>query len=271
MIGSLLAGLSNTATSLVFILALLLFLTAEAAGMDRRLATVATDRPNLATAFRAFARDTRSYLLATTVFGAIVGVLDGVGLAIIGIPLPVLWAILAWLTNYIPNIGFLLGLIPPALLGLFAGGWQDMLLVIGLYSVLNVVIRSLIQPRFVGDSVGLSATVSFVALIFWAWLLGPAGALLAISAPLLLKALLVDIDPKAAWARALFGSLEKEPGRPQRGEGTPAAPLVESETEALAAPELRAGNADEDGAGAASSPPDEPSQPVAGRTNAHRR
>jgi AI-2 transport protein TqsA len=213
-IENLLGSLTSATTSLVFLFALLLFMTVEAAGMDRRLAAIAADRPGLEKAFRAYAHDTRSYLAVTTVFGLIVAVLDGVALAIAGVPLPVLWALLAFITNYIPNIGFILGLIPPALLGLLTGGWQEMLLVIGIYCLFNLVIQSLLQPRFVGDSVGLSTTVTFVALIFWAWLLGPLGALLAIPATLLVKAVLVDIDPTAGWARALFGSLEKEPRKP---------------------------------------------------------
>ena len=65
---------------------------------------------------------------------------------------------------------------------------------------------ALFQPRFVGDSVGLSATATFVALLFWAWVLGPLGALLAIPVTLLLKAVLVDSDPRAGWVEALLGS-----------------------------------------------------------------
>jgi AI-2 transport protein TqsA len=72
--------------------------------------------------------------------------------------------------------------------------------------LLNPVIQSLVQPRFVGNSVGLSATVTFVALIFWAWVLGALGALLAIPMTLLVKALLVDTDPRASWVDALVRS-----------------------------------------------------------------
>ncbi len=70
---------------------------------------------------------------------------------------------------------------------------------------------SIIQPRFIGDAVGLSTTLTFVALVFWAWLLGGLGAILAIPMTLLIKALLIDTDPKAAWANALMRSLEKVP------------------------------------------------------------
>src|SRR4029453_10723033 len=84
-------------------------------------------------------------------------------------------------------------------------------IVIVVYCVLNTVIQSVIQPRFIGDAVGLSVTGTFVVLFFWAWVLGPLGAILAIPIPLLCKALLVDIDPQARWADALLRDSAKEP------------------------------------------------------------
>ena len=116
-----------------------------------------------------FAYGTRQYLLVTTVFGFIVAVLDTIALAIMGIPLAITWGLLAFVTNYIPNVGFILGVIPPALLGLLTGGPGLMVAVIVVYCVLNLVIQSIIQPRFIGDAVGLSTTLTFVALVFWAW------------------------------------------------------------------------------------------------------
>jgi AI-2 transport protein TqsA len=218
--GTVLAGLSGAASSVVFLLCLMFFMSVEAGGIDRRLAAVAGDRPQLATALRSFAHGTRSYLLVSTVFGLIVAVLDGGALALIGVPLPVLWALLAFITNYVPNVGFVIGLVPPALLALLTSGVADMLLVIAVYCVLNFVIQSLIQPRYVGDSVGLAMTTTFVALVFWAWLLGPLGALLAIPLTLLAKALLVDVDPTARWATALAGSLAPDP-RASREQAVP--------------------------------------------------
>jgi predicted PurR-regulated permease PerM len=86
-----------------------------------------------------------------------------------------------------------------------------MLIVIVVYCVLNFVVQSIIQPRFIGDAVGLSVTVTFVALVFWTWLIGPLGAILAIPLTLLSKALLVDVDPQARWADALLRASAKEP------------------------------------------------------------
>ena len=211
VLGALLSSIAGLASNFVFLLALLLFLGVESGGAGDRMASIAADRPRITEALSRFAAGTRQYLLVTTVFGAIVAVLDWVALAILGIPLAATWGLLSFITNYIPNVGFLIGIVPPALLGLLTGGPSLMLIVIVVYSVLNVVVQSVIQPRFIGDAVGLSVTVTFVALVFWAWLLGPLGAILAIPLTLLCKALLVDIDPQARWADALLRASAKEP------------------------------------------------------------
>jgi predicted PurR-regulated permease PerM len=104
-----------------------------------------------------------------------------------------------------PNIGFIIGVAPPALLGLLTGGPSLMLIVIAVYCALNFVVQSIIQPRFIGDAVGLSVTVTFLALVFWTWLLGPLGAILAIPLTLSAKAVLVDVDPRAAGPMRCLG------------------------------------------------------------------
>jgi AI-2 transport protein TqsA len=211
VLGALLSSVAGLASNLVFLLALLLFLSVEAGGTGDRLASIAADRPRIAEALGRFAWGTRQYLLVTTVFGLIVAVLDSVALALMGIPLAITWGLLSFITNYIPNVGFILGVVPPALLALLIGGPQLMLIVILVYCGINFVVQSIIQPRFIGDAVGLSVTVTFVVLVFWAWLLGPLGAILAIPLTLLAKALLVDIDPQAKWADALLRDTPKEP------------------------------------------------------------
>jgi hypothetical protein len=80
------------------------------------------------------------------------------------------------------------------------------------YCAVNVVIQSIIQPKVVGDAVGLSASLTFLSLVIWAWVLGALGALLAIPLTLLMKALLVDVDPRGHWLDAL---LREEPRAPR--------------------------------------------------------
>ena len=76
--------------------------------------------------------------------------------------------------------------------------------VIVVYSVINVVIQSVIQPRYVGDKVGLSPTITLLSLVFWAWALGPLGALLAVPLSLLARALLIEADTDARWTLPLI-------------------------------------------------------------------
>jgi AI-2 transport protein TqsA len=202
--GALVGSVTGLTTSLVFLLALLLFFSVETGTIDSRLAGIAMDRPRIRLALRDFASRTRRYLVVTTIFGMIIAVVDAVVLALLGIPLAVLWGLLSFVTNYVPNIGFILGVVPPALLALLSGGWRQMMIVIAVYVLINFVVQSLIQPRFVGDAVGLSTALTFLSLVFWAWVLGPLGALLAIPATLLAMAVLVETDPKAGWASALL-------------------------------------------------------------------
>jgi AI-2 transport protein TqsA len=211
VLGGLLSSIAGLASNFVFLLSLLLFLSVEAGGVGHRMASIALDRPRITEALAHFAWGTRQYLIVTTVFGLIVAVLDSVALALLGIPLAVTWGLLAFITNYIPNVGFIIGVVPPALLALLTGGPQLMVIVIVVYCALNFVVQSIIQPRFIGDAVGLSVTVTFVALVFWAWLLGPLGAIMAIPITLLAKSMLVDVDPRARWADALLRASAKEP------------------------------------------------------------
>lgn len=204
LVDDVLVGLLGVFSNLFFILALLIFMAMDASSFGERMRAVAYSRADIAYAFSSFASGTRSYLIVSTVFGLIVAVIDAGALWAMGIPLPILWGLLSFITNYIPNIGFVIGLIPPALIALLEGGPTLMLWVIVVYSVINVIIQSVIQPKFVGEAVGLSVTLTFLALVFWGWVIGPLGALLAIPMTLLAKALLLDIDPSTRWANALI-------------------------------------------------------------------
>ncbi len=211
-----LGSVTGVLSASVFLLAALFFLVLEAGSFGSRVDEVARSRPHLAQALRDFAGSTRHYMVVSTVFGLVVAVLDAVALWIIGVPLPLLWGLLAFITNYVPNIGFVLGVIPPALLALLDGGPSDAIAVVVVYTVLNVVIQTIIQPKFVGDAVGLSPALSFLSLFVWTLVIGPLGAILAIPLTLLVKALLVDTDPDRAWLLPLISD---------SGPGSTGAPL----------------------------------------------
>lgn len=200
----LVSGLLGLLSSLFFVVTLVLFMVLDGSGFTAKLQQLPEERRHLATAMADFAHGTRTYLVVSTVFGLIVAVIDTVALLWIGVPVAVLWGLLAFITNYIPNIGFVVGVIPPAVIGLLEGGVGMMVTVIVAYSLINVIIQSVIQPRVVGEAVGLSPTITMLSLVFWAFALGAVGALMAVPLSLLAKAVLVDADPRAAWVSPLL-------------------------------------------------------------------
>jgi predicted PurR-regulated permease PerM len=197
-----------------------IFMAFDAASARGRLNAISKLRPATAAAFYDFGVRVRKYWIVTTVFGLIVATIDVVALLIIGVPLAFTWGILAFVSNYIPNVGFVIGLIPPTLIALLEGGPPAALAVLISYTVINFVIQTLIQPRFTGDAAGINATVAFISLIFWASILGILGALLAVPATLFVKVILIDHSPHARWFGALISSDDYGPTRPSKtGDG----------------------------------------------------
>jgi predicted PurR-regulated permease PerM len=198
-------------SNLFFIVTVALFMAFDTGSIERVFHRVRETKPELVDALSSFTHATRVYMAVSAGFGLIVAVIDGIALYLMGIPGAFVWAVLAFVTNFIPNIGFVIGLIPPALIGLLEGGPGLMLAVIALYSVINVVIQSIIQPRIVGDAVGLTPTITMLSLVFWAWLLGALGALLAVPLSLLARALLIEADPSAWWALPIISGRLADP------------------------------------------------------------
>jgi AI-2 transport protein TqsA len=221
---SLLSETLGVIGNLFFLFTVLLFMAFDTDSTRRGLATLGERFPYPVAALANFARGTRSYMGVSAGFGLIVAVIDGVVLYVMDVPGSFVWAVLAFVTNFIPNIGFIIGVIPPALFALLDGGPDLMVAVIVVYSVINFVIQSVIQPRVVGDTVGLSAMLTFLSLVFWTWVVGPLGALLAVPLTLLVKAVLVEADPRTRWALPLIsGAPDAAPEPDAKGEQEPMA------------------------------------------------
>lgn len=203
---SLLSASTGFLGGLSVLVCALVFMAMDTAGFAQRLAIAASTHSRIVAGFRSFSQGVRSYWIVTTVFGLIVAVLDVVLLQVMGVPGVIIWGLLSFLTNYIPNVGFIVGLVPPALVALVSLGWKQALVVVAAYCVVNFVLQTIIQPRFAGDAVGVTPTVSFVSLLVWGAVLGALGTLLALPMTLLVKALVVDADPSARWINAFIAS-----------------------------------------------------------------
>jgi AI-2 transport protein TqsA len=204
--GDLIGGLAGVLSNVFFLIVLLFFTVADAGDFASKLERISPRGQRLAEAFRQFAHGSRQYLAVATIFGAIVASLDVIALWILDIRYAWLWGLLAFITNYIPNIGFIIGLVPPTIIALLDHDVVTAIIVVIVYCVLNFVIQTIIQPRVVGVTVGLSATLSFLSLIIWATILGASGAFLAIPLSLFVKYLFVDVDPEHDWVGPLLSS-----------------------------------------------------------------
>lgn len=205
-LSGILAGTVSVTIGVVLTMMLLYGMALDGTGFDRVLKRVAVRRPQLIAVLHEYASATCRYFAVSTVFGLGVAVADVMALALLQVPLALLCGVLAFVTNYIPNVGFLIGVVPPALLALLASGPGTMVAVIAIYCALNFVIQSLVQPRFASDAAGLSVTVTLLSLSVWTMVLGPMGAILAVPMTGLARALLLDADPDKRWVRATLAA-----------------------------------------------------------------
>lgn len=205
----------SVATALFFVCAYIIFMAVDAARYRQAPALFGATKGAVIARISHLNSGIRRYYVVNAAFGAVVAIIDGLALWWMGIPVPVVWAILAFVTNFIPNIGFILGLVPPAILAFVVGDWPLLLGVIAVYCVVNVVLQVLVQPKFVSDAVDLSLTLSFFSVIFWTFIIGPLGAILSIPLTLLVRALVLEGDPGATWLRWISGDRTALPPEPE--------------------------------------------------------
>ena len=210
----LLAQITNFGSILSVMALTVIFLMFDMSRIEVRAQALTILKPGIAGALADFAGAVRSYWLVSTVFGLIVAVFDVIALGFLGVPMAVTWGVLSFITNYIPNIGFFIGVIPPALLALVDSGPWTALWVIVIYSVLNFVIQSLIQPKFTGDAVGLNTTTTFLSLLLWSQVIGALGAILAVPLTLFVKCMLIDSDDRSRWVSIFLSAGDNPVLRP---------------------------------------------------------
>jgi AI-2 transport protein TqsA len=191
--------------ALVIVLTMMILMAADAVYAHTVLGQLSEHKPDLVVALGRYAHDVRRYMVVTTVLGIAQGALNAIALYILQVPAALLWGLLAFLCSFIPNIGYFFALIPPLFFGFLVGGWPTAIAVVVIYGIINAVVQSIVQPRVVGQAVSLSQTITFFSVLFWAVIIGPVGAILAIPLTLLAKAVLIDADPGAQWWRPALG------------------------------------------------------------------
>ena len=126
------------------------------------------------------ADEVRRYVSISAFTGFLTALGNLVLLLILGVEFPGLWAFLSFLFSFVPNIGFILSVIPPAFLALAELGFTEAIIVVVGFIIINAIVENIIKPKYMGEELNLSLTVIFISLIAWSWILGPIGAVLAI-------------------------------------------------------------------------------------------
>ncbi len=145
----------------------------------------------------------QNYFGIKTMTSLVTGVAITIWLLIIGVDYPVLWGLVAFLLNFVPNIGSIIAAIPAVLLALLMNGASVAMLTVVGYVVVNITIGNVVEPRVMGQGLGLRMLVVFISLVFWGWVFGPVGMLLAVPLTMTLKIMLKNHEQTKSFALLL--------------------------------------------------------------------
>jgi AI-2 transport protein TqsA len=206
LLTSTLRGVAAIATELLLVITLMVFLLLEVAGLAEKLQTAfGQGRAALLWRYARIRLEVQRYLVIKTLVSVATGVLIGLLVAWIGLDLPLLWGVLAFFFNYIPNIGSIVAAIPAVGLALIQMGLGGGVLVGLAYLAVNLLIGNILEPQLMGRRMGLSPLVVFASLIFWGWVWGPVGMFLSL--PLTVIARIVfENSRELRWIAVLLAS-----------------------------------------------------------------
>lgn len=153
----------------------------------------------------------RNYLTIKTLISLLTGFLVWLWLLVQGVDYAVLWGVIAFMLNYIPNIGSIIAAVPTALLSLVQLGVGGMVWTIVGYFLVNTVMGSIVEPKVLGKGLGLSTLVVFLSLIVWGFIFGPVGMFLSVPLTMTIK-IMLDETKKTQWIGTLLGG-EKDAKR----------------------------------------------------------
>ena len=205
-VGSTLASFGNVMTNSVLILLTVIFILAENTSFGDKLRMARGDQ-NTQSWLAEFSSSIHGYLAIKSAISAVTGVLIYIWLTILGIDYAVLWGLIAFLLNFVPTVGSFIAAVPAVLLALVQLGLGSAGLTLLGFVVVNFVMGSAIEPRWMGKGLNLSPLVVFVSLVFWGWVLGPVGMLLSIPLTIMVKiALAANEDTR--WISIMLGGSE---------------------------------------------------------------
>ena len=188
------------------VLLTIIFMLLESSNFKSKIA-YATENSGAISHIEKISSQIKEYMVLKAIISLFTGLIVWIALLIIGTDYAFLWAVIAFLFNFIPNIGSIIAAVPAVLLTLVQLGSLSSMIVATLYVAINVIIGSVVEPKVMGKGLGLSTLVVFLSLIFWGWLLGIVGMLLSIPLTIMIK-IILDDNENTRWVSVLLGTGE---------------------------------------------------------------
>ncbi|MEP2652975.1 MAG: AI-2E family transporter [Paraglaciecola sp.] len=213
MATNLLSSLGGVLTNFLLILLIVVFMLFEAESFPKKIHIALSDPDMKMQQIDKFLTSVKNYLVIKTLVSLGTGFIIGVWLYVLGVDHFLLWSVLAFLLNYVPNIGSIIAAVPAVLLAFVQlGPTTAGLTAIG-FVASNMVMGNVIEPKYMGRGLGLSTLVVFLSLIFWGWLLGTVGMLLSVPLTMIVK-IALESNPDTHWFALLLASEdEKQPSK----------------------------------------------------------
>ncbi len=204
LVSEVFSGFGKALSNAFIIILTIIFILLESSSFRPKIKN-AFGKPGFSmTGFDTFITSINQYMAIKTWVSLATGVFVAVWLAILKVDYPLLWGLLAFLLNYVPNIGSIIAAIPAVLLALIQFGLIKALMAAGGFAFVNIIIGNVVEPRFMGKGLGLSTLVVFMSLAFWGWVLGPVGMLLSVPLTMTVKIALASND-ETSWLATLLG------------------------------------------------------------------
>lgn len=153
----------------------------------------------------------RHYLSIKTLTSILTGVLVWISLYILGVDYAIIWALIAFLLNYIPNIGSIIAALPAVLFSLVQLGFGGALWTTVIFVAVNMIVGNVVEPKMMGKGMGLSTFVVFASLIFWGFILGTVGMFLSVPLTMTIK-IILEQNEKTKWVAVFLGTDEDAVG-----------------------------------------------------------
>lgn len=205
LVANILNGLTDVLKNVFLIFFTMIFILLEASTVETKLDAAFGRTATSLDRQRAFLADLGRYLGIKTIVSLATGLAAGLLTWAVGMDFPLLWAMLAFLLNYVPTIGSIIAAFPAILMALVQLGLPEASVTAVGFAIINVVFGNFIEPRMMGYGVGISPLIVFIGLVFWGFVFGPVGMLLSVPLTMTLK-LALESDPRTRWIAIVIGS-----------------------------------------------------------------